>query len=461
MLTQAANAVARVFRPLVKQFGGMEAGGFVPAYWPINYWQSAYRPLPLGGSATVQACISCYGQTAAMCPGTHWRRDDKGGRSRVDTSPLSRVLLAPNSYQSISDLFLNLVGMLYEEGNAYALARRDARFQITELHLLDPRQSAARVASNGEVFYHLAGNEIVDRIFGSENLDAVPARDVLHLRLNARRHPLKGESPLVAAMTEVAASNALVAQALAYTQNQGRPSGVIETDLKLTEAETRELRERWNNISQGANAGGTAILSSGLKWKSVEVNSRDAQLAEMLQISDQRIASVYRVPLPLLSLLSGNGPQGSTETQMLYWISTGLGFCLNHCEEGIGRLFGLAGWPWDYLEFDTAALERSAFKDRVDALARGVQGGVFAPNEARATEELPPVPFGDEPRLQQQVVPLSAWEQMATPPQTPRPDAPDAAPAPDATPKPANDQAASDAARAVFRASHGRNLVAL
>ena len=276
LLTQAANAVARVFRPLAKQFfpaGGMEAGGFVPAYWPINYWQSNYRPLPLGGSATVQACISCYGQTAAMCAPSHWRREANGGRVRVETSPLSRVLRVPNPYQSISDFYLNLVGMLWEEGNAYALARRDARFQIFELHLLDPRQSAGRVATNGEVFYQLGGNEIVDRIFGAENLEAVPARDVLHLRLNARRHPLQGESPLSAAMTEVAASNALVAQALAYTSNQGRPSGVIETDLKLTEAETRELRERWNAISQGANAGGTPILASGLKWKPVSVNS--------------------------------------------------------------------------------------------------------------------------------------------------------------------------------------------
>jgi HK97 family phage portal protein len=417
MLTQAANAVARVFRPLAKQFfpaaGGMEAGGFVPAFWPINYWQSAYRPLPFGGSATVQACISAYAQTSAMCAASHWRREANGGRTRVDTSPLSRVLRSPNAYQSISDFMLNLLGMLYEEGNAYALCRRDARFQITELHLLDPRQSAARVATNGEVFYHLAGNEIVDRIFGGENLAAVPARDVLHLRLNARRHPLQGESPLCAAMTEVAASNALVAQALAYTSNQGRPSGVIETELKLTEIETRELRERWNAISQGANAGGTPILSSGLKWKAVSVNSRDAQLAEMLQISDQRIASVYRVPLPLLSLLSGNGPQGATEQQMLYWIATGLGFALNHVEEAIGRLFGLAGWPDDYVELDTASLERSAFKDRIDGLVKGVQGGVFSPNEARAIEELPPAPYGDEPRVQQQVVPLSAWEQTA------------------------------------------------
>ena len=45
-------------------------------------------------------------------------------------------------------------------------------------------------------------------------------------------------------------------------------------------------------------------------------------------------------------------------------------------------------------------------KDRIDALARGVQGGIFAPNEARNMEGLDKVHFGNEPRLQQQVVPI-------------------------------------------------------
>jgi hypothetical protein len=47
-------------------------------------------------------------------------------------------------------------------------------------------------------------------------------------------------------------------------------------------------------------------------------------------------------------------------------------------------------------------------KDRIDMLVRGVQGGVFSPNEARAEEDLPAVEYGAEPRVQMQVVPLSA-----------------------------------------------------
>jgi phage portal protein BeeE len=59
----------------------------------------------------------------------------------------------------------------------------------------------------------------------------------------------------------------------------------------------------------------------------------------------------------------------------------------------------LKGQPDEYVEFDTAALLRSAFKDRIEGLTRGVQGGILAPNEARNSEGYDAVEFGDEPRV--------------------------------------------------------------
>jgi Phage portal protein len=101
---------------------------------------------------------------------------------------------------------------------------------------------------------------------------------------------------------------------------------------------------------------------------------------------------------------------------MHFWLATGLGFALNHVEQAFDRLFDLKGEPDDYCEFDTAALLRSAQKDRIEALARAVQGGIYSPNEARAAEDLDAVPYGDEPRLQAQVVPLSAAGAIPTAP---------------------------------------------
>jgi hypothetical protein len=62
-------------------------------------------------------------------------------------------------------------------------------------------------------------------------------------------------------------------------------------------------------------------------------------------------------------------------------------------------------------------------------LVRGVQGGVFSPNEARAEEDLPAVAYGDEPRVQVQVQPLSAAAATPAAPAAPAAPAP-AAPIP-------------------------------
>ena len=121
-----------------------------------------------------------------------------------------------------------------------------------------------------------------------------------------------------------------------------------------------------------------------LPWN---VSSRDAQMAEFLKLSEEHIALAYRIPLQILGL-GGASPGGSTEILMQSWVATGLGFALNHIEEAYGLFFRLRGPPYDYIELSTDSLLRSAEKDRIDALVKGVQGGIYSPNDARNMESL-------------------------------------------------------------------------
>jgi HK97 family phage portal protein len=221
--------------------------------------------------------------------------------------------------------------------------------------------------------------------------------------------------------------------------NEARPSAVLTTDLTLDKDQVQALRDRWNDQAKGLHQGGTPILTSGLKVQPWASAGKDAATAEILKLSNENIALAFRIPLQILGL--GGSTFSSTEALMQSWIASGLGFALNHIEESIGLLFGLKGQPDEYCEFDTAALLRSAMKDRIESLARGVQGGIYAPNEARQLEGLDAVPFGDEPRVQQQVVPLSAAEKI---PAAPSPAAAPPAPPPETTPKPTPDPAKGD-----------------
>lgn len=374
----------------------------------MNWWQLGYSLQSYAdGGAMVEACVSAYSQTVAMCPGDHWLSTGDGGRERVTTSALARIIKKPNDYQSMSDLLLNMTRRLYCKGEAFALAIRNNRFEITELHWM--RDGYPYVADDGSIFYSLRGNEIVDRRF--DLFYPIPARDVLHVRLHTPRHPLKGQSPILAAALELEMSGAALSQQVAFYLNQARPSFVLETDEKLTAKDAQELRDRWNAQAQGENAGGTPILSWGLKAKPITVGASDGQLADMLKMTDQHVALTFRMPLQILGI--GGTPFASTEALMASWKATGLGFALNHIEEAFGRLFGLSGFPDEYVEFDTNALLRSSFKEMIDALSSGTRR-VMTPNEGRRYLDLPAKEGGDQLFVQMQDIPLSmAGKQQA------------------------------------------------
>jgi HK97 family phage portal protein len=417
-----ANWLTRIFRPsAVKAAEGeyrpgpyMLSDGWLGATAGklLNWWQSGYSLNPYGeSSAMVEACISAYAQTIAMCPGDHWKKLDNGGRERQKNSALTRIMKRPNDYQSISDVLLNLTRQLYERGEAFGYAIRNDRGEISELHLM--RRGQPMLAQDGSIFYALAGNEVAEQRFDLSL--PVPARNVLHVRLHTPKHPLKGVSPILATTLDRAMAGAALNQQVAFYLNQARPSFMLETDEKLTTEQTRDLRARWNEQTQGDAAGGTPILTWGLKAKPAATSAHDAQLAELLKLSDQNVALAFRMPLQILGV--GGTPFASTEALMQSWIASGLGFALNHIEEAFGLLFGLKGMPDEYLELDTAALLRSAFKERIEGYARGVISGIFSPDEARSEFDKPAVPegHGAMPRVQQQVVPLSYGTDMKPP----------------------------------------------
>lgn len=388
-------------------------GGWLSAaagrFW--NFWQMDYGVQPYGESgAMVEACVSAYSQTVAMCPGDHWLSTGDGGRARVTTSDLSRIIRKPNDYQSMSDLLLNLTRRVYTKGEGFGLAIRDDANRITELHWM--RDGQPLIAVDGSIFYWLSGNEVVERRF---DLSApIPARDVLHVRLHTPRHPLKGASPILAAQLELMMSGAALNHQVAFYLNQARPSFILETDEKLNKTDADDLRQRWDAQTKGDKAGGTPILSWGLKAKPVSVGAGDAQLADMLKLSDQNVALAFRMPLQILGI--GGTPFASTEALMSSWKAMGLGFALNHIEEAFGLLFRLDGFPTEYVEFDTNALLRSSFKEMIDALSNGTRR-VMTPNEGRRYLDLPAKKGGDQLFVQMQDIPLemAGKQQQAAP----------------------------------------------
>jgi HK97 family phage portal protein len=419
-------------------------GGWLSAdvgqFW--NFWQLGHDPVDGAQAAMIEACTAAYARTISVCPGGHFRKLANGGKERITNSALARILKAPNDYQTPAEFMADAVRCLFLQGNAYALGLRNSRYEVDQLHLMDPRQcSPVVVPETGDIFYRLAGNTVI--AYRLRAADAaqnavwreqliVPARDVLHFRLHAYSHarppyPLVGQTPLVAAYPDLLMAEKIRGQQDLFYRNQARPSAVLTTDLNLSRTQAEELRDRWNEQAKGLHQGGVPILSAGLKvmpWTSAPP-AKDLQIAELLQMSANKIALVYGVPLSILGIENASG--STTEKLMRGWLSTSLGPTINGIEQRYDAFFNLKGD--EFTEFNTDVLLRLEPRENIEMLVRAVQGGVYSVNEARAREDLPAVAYGFEPRVQQQVVPLSAAAAIEPSPLGPAPAVPAAPPA--------------------------------
>jgi HK97 family phage portal protein len=390
--------------------------GLLPAAWGqfLNYWQMDYDPLSPGqGNATVEACVWAYIRAIAQLPGYHKRARDDGGTDTITTSALARLLRTPNDYQTTSDFLVHLVRSLLYTGNSYWVAQRNARQEVVALHWTNPRLCRVREIRipgqlYGEIFYEIGDNPLLSLPSLAGNQLIVPARDVLHIKLDTRRNPLIGETWLSSLAPELSTDAAIHNASSTFSGNMSRPSGVLTTDLQIKQPDVEMLRTRWNEQAKGLNAGGVPILTHGLKFQPISISNQDAQIIEQQKLTDTKIAAVFGVPVILLGIHQ-TVTQKNSEAIMAEWLASGLGFVINHIEQGFDKLIGLDQVPTgrEWTEFDTYVLRRSLFKERIDGLAAGVLGGIYSPNEARALEGYSAVEGGEEPRVQQQVVPLS------------------------------------------------------
>jgi HK97 family phage portal protein len=400
-------------------FGGPEgswrgpffATGHLGHLFPLGRIEDGFqRGLAIGGYEgrlipAAYAAVLSNARAVSQCYAAHKHVDEKGNVTTVTTSAASRVLRKPNAAETWPQFILNMVAALQFEGAAYAVAMRNARGEVVALWRMPHGSCAPYVAEDGTIFYALGDNPlapdlpIVDTTSGMAR-----ATDVLHLRTYCPRHPLIGETPLASAAMAAGINVTLQRSQLSFFSQMRRPSGALSTDMAMTTDKMRELRTAFDEQAARLENGGMPILSNGLKFAPFAISSVDAQLIEAQRLSIEDIARVFGVPLPVIGDLT-HATLTNVEALVNQWLAVSLGALLENIERSLDALFGLQS-PSDYVELDVRALLRSDFAGRIDATCKAIQGGLMTPNEARSREGLSPVPFGDQPYLQAQMVPM-------------------------------------------------------
>jgi HK97 family phage portal protein len=156
------------------------------------------------------------------------------------------------------------------------------------------------------------------------------------------------------------------------------------------------LKESLDDYRNGGDSEGKfLILEEGLKPSEVKMSAQDAQWIEARKLSRSDIAMFFGVPPSMIGDNSGSDSNWGTglEQKANGFVTFTLEDYLTMWEEGI--TIDLNSDPAIYARYNRAALVKGDIKARWDAYTKGLQWGVWSPNEVRALEDRNPREGGD------------------------------------------------------------------
>ncbi|WP_312731695.1 phage portal protein [Atlantibacter hermannii] len=349
----------------------------------------------------VFSCISLIASDIGKMPLRLMCRDSNGIWKETENGKAAAIYRRPNAFQNRIQFFESWLNSKLCHGNTVVLKIRNARGDITELRILDWNKVTPLVADDGSVFYQINP----DNMSGVESSVTVPAREIIHDRFNCLFHPLIGLSPIYAAGLAAMQGHHIQENSAFFFRNGSKPSGVIEVPGNLSEENAIKLKAKWDTGYTGENAGKTGILSNGAKYSPISISADDAKVVEQLQMSAKIVCSAFHVPAYKAGI--GELPSyDNIEALEQQYYSQCLQTLIESIELLLDEAFELEGDTGT--EFDVNALLRMDSERRIKTLGEGVKNTILTPNEARRSENLPPVTGGDELYLQQQNYSLGA-----------------------------------------------------
>lgn len=219
-------------------------------------------------------------------------KQDRGVWSEIESPAYSPVLRKPNPWQTRIQFWEAWMLSKLMRGNAYILKRRDARNVVVALYVLDPTRVTPMVADDGSVFYRLQ----TDNLSGLADDIMVPAREIIHDRMNCLFHPLVGTSPIYASGLAAMQGFNILNSSASFFGNNSQPGGVLTAPGAISDDTAARLKTSWEANYSGENAGRVAVLGDGLTYEKMAMTAEESQLIEQLKWSAEVVCSTFHVP---------------------------------------------------------------------------------------------------------------------------------------------------------------------
>lgn len=344
--------------------------------------------------AAVMACVSILAEDVAKLPLQIWKMLPNGGKALELDHPLNRLLWSPNGWQTQFEFIELMQAALVLRSNAYAIKIRNGRGEITSLVPINPDRVQLWESPDGSIFYRVTRSGLHEMAVLANVPFMVPAEDMFHLRWLAIGSSLVSTSRVWLMREMIGLGISQEQQAAMLAGSGARPSGVLQTDMTLSEDVAKRLGAEWQQTYGGLkNTGKTIVLEQGMKWQPMGMTSVDAQFIAQREFALNEVARAFRMPPHKIGIIVKGAASTMIQQDQDYMNNVLSSYC-TRWEQKIGKEFDLNGTAYRP-EFDMSKFLRADIMTRLTALRIGILGMIFTPNEARRSEGLPEVEGGD------------------------------------------------------------------
>lgn len=337
--------------------------------------------------STVFACIGLLAESIAQLPIKTYRfRDDK--RIEDKTHWIYELLARKPCSWLTSFNWRELAMMcLCLRGDFYAYKVRDNSGRVRELLPLLPGAIAVRQLNNWELQYMVT--------FSDGSTETVPQSEIFHVMYRSV-DGIRGLSPIACERQTIGLALAAQDHGAATFANGAKPGGVLSLPGLLSKEALDRLKADWQSAYSGENAGNTAVLEQGIEFKPLSMTNADAQYLETRKFQVEEIARIFGIPLFMIQSTEKTTSWGSGIEQMsMGYVRYTLLPWVRRWEDAIWRDLLSERDPDIQVRFNLEGLQRGAMNARFDAYQKGINMGVYSPNEVRELEDLNPREGGD------------------------------------------------------------------
>jgi len=339
----------------------------------------------------VWAAVAFLSRTLAALP-RHAYRDTKDGAKRVGGRLETVVNAAPNDSIGSFGFWQWFWQQVFTGGRGLAYIERTPQ-GIDSLWPMDPVKTTIK----------RVGLKIVYEFEGK----TYDAGDVIDVPFMRRSCGLKHYGPINQASKAIQLAIAMNDYGSNFFAGGGVPPLALEGPLP---AGAEAMKRAQADIKRSVDAAKSADepifpIPAGYKLSPVGIDPAKGQMVEARRFQAEEIARVYQLPPVFLQDLT-HGTMANTEQQNLMLVQHLIGQWAKALEDELNlKFFGRAGGS-RYVRHVLDGLMRGDFATRMDGLAKAVQNALLTPNEARALDDRPAMPHGDDLFLQGATAPL-------------------------------------------------------